>query len=88
MLVQYVTIKPSSSGFGMYEAIPDLDETYYDADILHGCVGDVYELGTEDLPDWVEDIRGCIHNEPEKVFVVKHGSQISYFGFNSVDEEG
>mgnify|MGYP000863153710 FL=1 len=61
MLVTYFSIKPCASGFG-YEAVADNDGICDDANILDGCAGDVCELGSEDCPDWVEDIRGKIRN--------------------------
>lgn len=87
MLVQYYSIKPSASGFGQYEAIPDLDSVSDDADILNGAAGEVYQLGSDDLPDWVVDIRGNIHNEPEMVFVERSNDQerVTYFGLSKVD---
>jgi hypothetical protein len=82
MLVNYYSIKPCA-GFGEYDAVIDAD-IYDDADILNGCAGEVYELGTEDLPEWVEDIRGKIHNEPEKVFVERSNDEatVHYFGMS------
>jgi hypothetical protein len=88
MLVHQVQIKPAASGFGQWEAYGE-SESYEDlmddADILNGVSGEVYELGSEDLPEWVEDIRGLIANEPERVFVEKSndGLNVYYFGFNN-----
>lgn len=84
MLVTYFSIKPCASGFGEYEAVADIDDVHDDADLLNGCEGEVYELGSDDCPDWVEDIRGKIHNEPEQVFVERSNDQqnVHYFGFS------
>jgi hypothetical protein len=87
MLVNYYSIKPCASGFGEYDAVIDADDIYDDADILNGCAGEVYELGAEDLPEWVEDIRGKIHNEPEKVFVERSNDKVTvhYFGMSRAE---
>lgn len=86
MLVRYFSIKPCMAVSGEYEAIPNGD-ICDDADLLNGCEGEVYELGSEDLPEGVEDIRGKIHNEPEKVFVERSSDEtrVSYFGFSKVE---
>ena len=85
MEVRYYSIKPCASGFGMYNAMPDLDETYDDADITSYMDGVVFEFGTlADVPDWIEDIRGKIHHEPERVFAVvpEDTSRLYYFGLS------
>ena len=86
MLTQYFSIKPCASGFGQYEAIADFDSIQDDADVLNGCDGKVYQLGSEDCPNWVEDIRGNIYNEPEMIFVERSNDQerIRYFGLSKV----
>ena len=86
MLVKYFSIRPCT--FGLYEAIPDLEECQEDTDIFNGSSEEVYKLGSENLPDWVEDIRGKIIGEPEQVFIKRSGSNqehICYFGFNNAE---
>ncbi len=86
MQVKYYTIKARHDG-DEYDAIVDSDCIYDDADVLNGCSGEVYELGTEGLPDWVDDIRGKIHGEPERVFVERSNDQqrVYYFGLSSAE---
>jgi hypothetical protein len=84
MVVQYAAIKWSVASEDYdYEAIVDVDEQYDDLDFLDGCAGEVYELGSDDCPDWVVDIRGLICDEPDRVFVERAGNEqrIYYFGF-------
>ena len=87
MLVTCFSIKPCASGFGEYEAVPDLNTIQDDSDLLNGVAGELYELGSEDTPDWVEDIRGRIHNEPEHVFVERSNDEqnIHYFGYSRTE---
>lgn len=43
--------------------------------------GRVYELGIDDIPDGIVDIRGAIHGEPPRVFaVVSPDECITYLG--------
>lgn len=70
-----VTISASASGFGQFQTNPINGEGWVDASDLQsamadGVGGNLYELGVDDLPDGVEDIRGSIANEPERVFAV------------------
>ncbi|HUM37201.1 MAG TPA: hypothetical protein PLQ85_10055 [Anaerolineae bacterium] len=83
-----VSIQPAWSGFGEYQTSAANGEGYEDAeDILaeYDGPGTRYELGVDNLPDDVEDIRGRIHNEPARVFALQHGdggegSGVMYFG--------
>lgn len=82
------TITECASGFGMYqpgeyngegwESLVDLEAAMAD-----GCDGPVVEL-TDDTDltgiEGVEDIRGRIHRQPEHVYVVVRGDQVSYAG--------
>lgn len=34
--------------------------------------------------DWIEDIRGRIHNEPERVFAVIDGDSVGYTGIQEI----
>ena len=81
MFYQQVSINLSASG--IYEAVPDESKAKESAAIFSKIDGDVYELGVDILPQGVEDIRGKIHNNPERVFAVKDGSEIYYFGLNA-----
>lgn len=82
--VQCVGIKPSHAGFGEYVTTPS-DGEVFDLDcFLDECDGEIVQLcdGTE-LPDWAEDIRGLIHDEPDRVYAHKTDQGIvEYFGFN------
>lgn len=93
-----VTIKPHYAGFGMWQAStekPGDDNLWDDVnDLLSECtsnVGPLYELGVDDLPDGLEDIRGSIYNEPDRVFgyFVRDSqgeSEGYYFGIREVTE--
>lgn len=85
MLVQYSEIKPNGSE---WQAISsrDVNNIMDDADILNGVEWLTYELGKENLPEGVEDIRGKIQNEPERVFVYIANDTVIYFGLDEVTE--
>jgi hypothetical protein len=61
-------IKPACGGFGEW----DCGETYnITEEELNESRSDntILELGTDELPNGVEDIRGLIHSQPPRVFV-------------------
>lgn len=80
------TIRPHHAGFGMYDIdanVPSDNDYSDDLDILNAITdGTVYELGVDTLPDGVEDIRGKIYNQPDRVFaLVRDGEEsVAYFG--------
>lgn len=83
-----VTITPASAGFGEYQCLPINGEGYEDAqDLLAEITTEhdhVFEL-TDDivdnvLPGQAEDIRGRVHDEPERVFAIVDDSGTRYFG--------
>ena len=78
----YQRVSINSAAGGIYEAVPDKNKAQETAAIFSKIDGDVYELGVDILPKGVEDIRGKIHNKPERVFAVKDGSEVYYFGLN------
>jgi hypothetical protein len=86
MLAQYSEIKRNGSDWQAI-ASNDVNNIMDDADILNGVEWLTYELGKEDLPESVEDIRGKIQNEPERVFVYVANDAAIYFGLDSVSEE-
>jgi len=65
-------ISPHHSGFGMW-SVEQMGERYVDEDVLHAemrdGVGELYELGVDELPEGCEDIRGHIYNQPPRIFV-------------------
>ena len=67
-------IQPCGSGLGEYQAGESNGEAWDDEgdllDAMRGGVApaDLYELGVDELPDGLEDIRGRIQNEPARVF--------------------
>ena len=66
-----VSIQPASGGFGEYDVLSDTSEPYdSESDLLDAMSEnlELYELGVDALPDGMDDIRGCIHNQPERVF--------------------
>lgn len=87
MLVQYSEIKPNGAEWQAI-ASNDVNNIMDDADILNGMEVNwlVYELGKEDLPEGVEDIRGKIQNEPERTFVYIANDTVIYFGLDEVTE--
>lgn len=86
MLVNFVSIVACDPAFGLYQTFYDT-EVYDDSDLLGGAVGEFYELGSDDVPDWVIDIRGNVKNEPNRVFVERksEGEVVTYFGLESVE---
>ena len=83
MLAQYSEIKRNGSDWQAI-ASKDVNNIMDDADILNGVEWFTYELGKEDLPEGVEDIRGKIQNEPERVFAYIVNDTTIYFGLDSV----
>lgn len=82
-----VSIKSANGGFGMYEAnhndIGDKWASLYDLeDECRNNVGDIYQLGRDDLPNGMTDIRGNIANEPKFVYGFIMDSEVYYFGIN------
>jgi hypothetical protein len=69
---------------GLWDASADR-EIQDDADILNGCNGEVIELGLDELPEGVDDIRGLIQNEPERVFALVSEDGHIYFGLNCAE---
>lgn len=97
-----VGIRPHYAGFGEYNRDPNAGDPYPgDAEdllieirnsLMEG--EELYELGVDELPDAVKDIRGLIHNEPERVFAVFRPEQdpndfsnpVNYFGIEKVND--
>ena len=67
-------LQPSENGLGEYQPGESDGETWDNegdlVDAMRGGVApaDLYELGVDELPEGIEDIRGRIQNEPERVF--------------------
>jgi len=67
-------LQPCESGSGEYQAAESDGEAWDDeADLLdamrHAVTpADLYELGVDELPEGIEDIRGRIQNEAARVF--------------------
>lgn len=87
------TIKPASAGFGEYDTVAcDAQE---DLDVLLNEIrhnlGQIAELGVDDLPEGIEDIRGSIHNEPTHVYVALslpgEGEAPTYFGIEEEEQQ-
>lgn len=85
------TIRPAHSGFGMYQTGEFNGDRYADLSDLIGeaisNVGEVFELGVDELPDGVEDIRGQIYNQPKYVFAYMDCGEVAYFGVDTFEEE-
>ncbi len=90
MLVKYVYIKCCDSGFGEYDAVRDpSDEPMDDADIINAINGEIYELTGKyfeesNIPEWLDDITGRIHNEPDYVFFCRTSTGDYYFGLDEI----
>ncbi len=74
MAYKQCRLHASESGSGEYQGGEPSGETWDDeGDLLDALRADrapldVYEVGVDELPDGVEDIRGRIQNEPARVF--------------------
>ncbi len=84
-MAQIVSIRPDRGEYCVAEfgrACPDADKLIEIIRSLAAAKGDqVYELGFEELPEGVDDIRGRIHGEPPRVFVrVDPDGLPNYFG--------
>lgn len=84
---QEISIKPAHGGFGEYDCSPDRGEIWADLNDLldesRSNVGDVYELGTDELPAPIEDIRGRIHCEPPHIYAyLDADGSAHYFGID------
>lgn len=83
-----VSIHAAPSGFGEFQCQPINGKGWTDVnDLLTEITSNndhVFELTDEIvetvLPGQAEDIRGRIHNEPERVFAIVDGDSVSYFG--------
>lgn len=83
-----VSIAACSGGFGEYQCNRgDAGERWADIydlkDEMRSNSGadEMFELGVDDLPPSVRDIRGAIHNEPDHVFAfVYDDGHVSYAG--------
>ena len=84
-------ITPCPSGFGEYQCSEYTGE-YAEADALladsRDNVGYIWELGQEELPDGMDDIRGAIQNEPDRVFGwLDEIGEVRYFGITEFGAE-
>lgn len=89
MAVQYISIRPASGGFGEYERGEPGDTFDTLTDLLGELSERTVELSdTATLPAGVEDIRGRIRNEPDRVFAIPFGDgTVNYFGADIVDDD-
>jgi hypothetical protein len=86
-LYDYVAIVPSNSTDGEYEVIGThtaypmtLEEIETDEPGFERWL-----LGTDTLPDEIEDIRGAIHDQPDRVYALRSEYGVGYFGANLID---
>ena len=65
-------IQPVSGGFGEWECSEFEGPSGLEPieQMQEGGHRNFYVLGTDDLPDGVEDIRGCVRGEPDVIIVV------------------
>jgi len=89
-------IDPSHSTDGEWvQNQHDIGEGWADeGDLLSECsqnVGSLYELGVDELPDGLEDIRGSIHNQAGRIFGYfgDSGGELlaRYFAIVEIEEE-
>jgi hypothetical protein len=88
---QECCIAPCSSSPGEYQCGESNGVEWEDDDglrdamaeaVSEGC-GEMVELGREPLPEWAQDIRGLIHNEPARVFAAWYPNvshKVLYYG--------
>lgn len=85
-LYHVVTIAPHYAGFGMWQASPADSDLYDKSTYLEQSASPtttIYELGDDELPEGVADIRGSIYDEPAIVFAIvddETGEVVSYEG--------
>jgi hypothetical protein len=89
-----VTIQPAHSGFGIWKAdLADVSyEWEYEDDLIaeiRGPEWDLFELGVDALPEGVEDIRGLIQDEPDRVFAIVWDDDgwVQYTGIQSQSDD-
>lgn len=79
-----ISITPANAGFGEYQTSPVNGDGWadeYDLEMAMRGNADLYELGVDELPEGVDDIRGRIHNEPGRVFAaVGQDGMVAYTG--------
>ena len=90
-----VIIRPASGGFGMWDTTRS-DEPWHDEhDIIQhiytsSAYEEVYTLGDDALPAYVEDIRGHVRNEPPLILALvttQHGEKaVQYLGIVASDD--
>jgi hypothetical protein len=84
------TITPCASGFGEYQQnYPNGEGWELEADLVTEMFSnepELLELGTDELPDGIEDIRGRIHNQAGRIFVLP-GTPNQYFAVVEIEEE-
>ena len=91
-MYQEVTVTPHHAGFGEWQ-VGEGGELWVDTEDLLNAIreaicttnqgGDIYELGSDELPASVEDIRGRIHNEPARIFAAVIEGEVTYFGISA-----
>ena len=94
MLVYKVAIEPSASMGDCYlsfgESFDAVDDDQFLKELEDSC-SDLICLGdlgvNANVPDWADDIRGCIQNEPDRVYAALYqdceGDRVEYFGLNA-----
>ena len=94
MAYQERTIRKASGGFGQYQQSMDHSGEIWDIlpDLLSECEDNVsakiYELGADDLPEGLEDIRGKIRDQDGRIYAyLSEGDQDipCYFAIVDVD---
>ena len=80
-----VTIRPATGGFGEFEAnIYDVGDGWVDEYDLRSemasNVDELIELGVDEAPEGVEDIRGRIRNAPDAIFAIRSDETWTYTG--------
>lgn len=86
-------IKPASAGFGMWEQqLHDLGDGWSsEQDLIMEIYAsdndrELFELGKDDLPDGLEDIRGQIYNQKGRIFgYLNETDAPNYFAVIEID---
>ena len=84
IMFQAYTITPCDSTPSEFQISPDGSDEYPDVESLledcHWCGADaIYELGEDELPEEIKDIRGKIHNQRGRIFGFFDSDRPHYF---------
>jgi hypothetical protein len=80
---QQIVLRPASGGSGEWDLEAEGGETWADVDELLNAIraeiGDIYELGIDELPEGLENISGRIHARKGRIFGALDDGRACYF---------